>query len=138
MVFAAVFCGCEYQSSQVISIAYGAALFIVIHGVPSEQVLTRPSILIQYLLNHPLPVNVGVCLKTYPCLFEADAFVTDVLVQHPLLAFDGDLVDRDLLVFLLVHVESGLALLGPLADRACSWAESESIALLASTVSPLV
>ena len=130
LVLATVIRGCEYQSSQVISIAYGATLFIVIHGVPSEQVLTRPSIIIQYFLNHPLPVKVGVCLKMYPCLFEAVAFVSDLiyglndLVQHPLIAFNSDLVDRGLLVGLLFRVEGSLALLGPLADRARSWAES--------------
>ena len=50
----------------------------------------------------------------------------NVLAQHPLLAFDGNLVDRGLLVLvrLLVCVEGGLALLWPLADRARSWAES--------------
>ena len=44
----------------------------------------------------------------------------NVLAQHPLLTFNGDLVDRGLLVGLLVRVEDGLALLGPLADRARS------------------
>ena len=88
--------------------------------------------------------KVGVYFKTYPCLFKAGAcfacpihwprasvclvsvpiYDPNVLMWHPLLAFDGNLVDRRLLVGLLVRVKGVLALLRPLADRARSWAMS--------------
>ena len=104
-----------------------------------------------YHWHHPIPAEtppcllfeVGACLKTYPCLslFEAGAcfacpipdqgqafcsvldpiYDLNVLVWHPLLAFDGDLVGRGLLVGLLVRFKGGLAFPGPLADRARSW-----------------
>ena len=71
----------------------------------------------------------GCVSKRGPCLVEASAFVLDpiygsnILVPHPLLAVDGDLIDQGLLVSLLVHIEGCLAILGPLADRDRSWAE---------------
>ena len=79
--------------------------------------------------------EVGVCFETYLCLslFEAGACFAcpipdqgqafcsvldpiddlNVLMWHPLLTFDGDLVDRGLLVSLLVRVKGGLHSLGP-------------------------